>query len=254
MTRGANDAHLDAALNPALLREWLSKLDTLLQERGGEEAEEAGAAAAAARPMAAPTPGGGVDVARWRWRLYGVGGGVGGVDAARRVISRWRALVSERKGMLLLRLFELPHLFEQEVLKRLDPTDRTMLAQVGRPWLATVLASGLPRLPRGVRVRLQLREFCTSPERLAWAKANGCPWGGSGWRGCWIWPYWTNPCALAARGGHLEALQWARNHGCPWDEWTCQYAARGGHLEVLRWARAHGCPSGGASRSVSSPL
>ena len=82
--------------------------------------------------------------------------------------------------MLLLRLFELPDLFEQEVLKRLDPTDRTMLAQVGRPWLAAVLASALSRLPKGVQVRFQLKEFGTSAERLAWAKANGCHWGGMG--------------------------------------------------------------------------
>ena len=36
------------------------------------------------------------------------------------------------------------------MLERLDPMARTMLAQVGRPWLAAVLASGLPRLPTGV--------------------------------------------------------------------------------------------------------
>ena len=71
-------------------------------------------------------------------------------------------------------------------------------------------------------------------------------------------------CALAAKGGHLEALKWLRfgrtehryeeadgiisplydddQTACPWDEWTCANAAAGGHLEVLRWARAHGCP------------
>jgi len=47
----------------------------------------------------------------------------------------------------LLDLHEaLPDLVEQEVLRRLGPTDRTMqsmLAHVGRPWLAAVLASGL---------------------------------------------------------------------------------------------------------------
>ena len=67
-------------------------------------------------------------------------------------------------------------LFQKEVLERLDPMDLTMLAQVGRPWLAAVLASGLPRVPMTPRVRLQLKEFCTSGERLAWAKANGCLW------------------------------------------------------------------------------
>jgi hypothetical protein len=127
------------------------------------------------------------------------------------------------------------------VLERLDPTDLTMLAQVGRPWLAAVLASGLPRLPKGVTVRLQLSDFCTSAERLAWAKVNGCPWGIT------YDSYWTDHmtemsgcCEIAAGGGHVEALQWARAHGCPWDEATCACAAWG-HLEVLRWARAQGC-------------
>jgi len=35
---------------------------------------------------------------------------------------------------LLALLEDMPYLFEEEVLKRLDPMDRTMLAQVGRPW------------------------------------------------------------------------------------------------------------------------
>ena len=98
------------------------------------------------------------------------------VDASRRVIARWRALVVERKRVLLLRLFELPDLFEQEVLKRLDLVDRTMLAQVWRPWLAAVLALGLPRLPTRETVRHRLIQSCYSVERLTWAKANGCPW------------------------------------------------------------------------------
>jgi len=50
-------------------------------------------------------------------------------------------------------------------------------------------------------------EFCTSVERLAWAKASGCHWGVPGWGGLY------NPCALAAKGGHLEVLQWARARG-----------------------------------------
>ena len=101
----------------------------------------------------------------------------------------WR---SGRGCCFLVRLLEeLPDLFEREVLKRLDPVDRTMLAQVGRPWRTAVLAAAgggdgslgsrrcwLPRLPKGVTVRLRLREFCTSADRLAWAKANGSHWGG----------------------------------------------------------------------------
>ena len=140
MERGAADAHRDAALNPTLVE--VDELIMLPQEGGNEEAEETDAAAAAARPLAA-TPS-------------------AGVDAARRVVARWRVFVAERKGMTLLRLLALPDLFQQEVLKRLDPfVDRTMVAQVGRPWLAAVLASGLSRLPKGVTVRLRPSEYCT---------------------------------------------------------------------------------------------
>jgi hypothetical protein len=144
----------------------------------------------------------------------------------------------EPPSPLLCRLLqELPLLFQAEVLQRLDPMALTMLAQVGRPWLAAVLASGLPRFPKGSTVRLELGAFCTSIERLARAKANGCPWGeprsDDGW---------DNPCARAAQGGHLAVLQWARAHRCPWTEGTCHAAARGGHMEVLRWAREHHCP------------
>jgi len=179
--RGDDDAQLDAALNPALLEVEASELNTLLQEEGCEEAAEAdatAAASAAARPFTATLP--------------------ADVDVARRVVARWRAFVAERKGVMLLRLLALPDLFEHEVLKQLDPVDRTMVAQMGRPWLAAVLASGLPRLPKVLTVRLRLRKFCTSAERLAWAKANGCPWGDS-----LSLMWWDSPCALAAAGGHL---------------------------------------------------
>ena len=198
MERGPEDAHLDAALNRALLeeeeeqeQEEALELHTLLQTGGSDEVEEAVAAAAAARPLAAIAP--------------------AGEDVARRVVARWRALVAQRKPCPLLDLTQaLPDMFLEEVLKRLDRVDLTMLAQVGRPWLAAVLASGLPRLPTGVRVRLRLVEFCTSAERLAWARANGCPWGVSR-----FWNGSDNPCALAALGGHLEALRLAREHDCP---------------------------------------
>jgi hypothetical protein len=151
-----------------------------------------------------------------------------------------------------------PELFEKEVLERLDPADRAFLGQVDAACRAAVVTSDLPcagtrvgmrqstpaecdRLARRVRamplgylrssdvprragggVRLELMDFCTSPERLAWAKEKGCRWDG-----------WT--CALAARGGHLDSLRWAREHGCLWSSRTCRYAAEGGHL--VWWCR-----------------
>ena len=49
--------------------------------------------------------------------------------------------------------------------------------------------SGFPRVPKLVpaaygtmwSVRLKLVEYCTSGERLAWAKANGCHWSVAWW-------------------------------------------------------------------------
>jgi len=209
MERGSGDTHLDAALNPALLEGEASQLNALLQVEGqSEEAEKAAAAAveAAARSLAATLPAMSVLVSRWRAFM----------DVARRVVAPGWSSAVERKACPLLNLLQRhPDFFAKEVLERLDPTDRTMLAQVGRPWLAAALTSELPRLAGGVKARLWLDEFCTSVERLTWAKANGCPWAVPGYSG------WRNPCALAARGGHLAALQWARESDCPWDERRC---------------------------------
>jgi len=129
-----------------------------------------------------------------------------------------------------------PDLFAQKVLAHLDPIDRTFLAQTGGACRAAVAASDLPRagtrrevLGRTVWVVThRLVRFCTSVERLAWAKNNGCPWDEA-------------TCSIAARDGHLEVLKWAREYDCPWDKWTCAWAAMSGHLEILRWVREHEC-------------
>jgi hypothetical protein len=39
------------------------------------------------------------------------------------------------------------------VLARQDPTDCAMLARMGKPWLAVVMANNLPRAGRGGAVR-----------------------------------------------------------------------------------------------------
>ena len=101
-----------------------------------------------------------------------------------------------------------------------------MLARVARGFKKAVVASGLPRAHP---LRLKLKDFVGSVERLAWAKENGCPWD-------------ERTSAAVAKGGHLEALRWAREHDCPWNEWTCLNAAMHGHLAVLTWAREHLCP------------
>jgi len=103
-----------------------------------------------------------------------------------------------------------PDLFKQKVPAHMDPIDRTFLAQAGRACRAAVAASNLPRA--GTRrevagrtvwmVTHRLRDFVVTVDRLAWAKASGCPWV-------------ARTCMLAAKDGHLEVLQWAREHACP---------------------------------------
>jgi hypothetical protein len=56
--------------------------------------------------------------------------------------------------------------------------DCALLAQVGKRWLAAVVAANLPRAGQRGAVRLQLKDFVGSVESLAWAKANGCTWRG----------------------------------------------------------------------------
>jgi len=138
---------------------------------------------------------------------------------------------------LLDLLQRFPDLFLKEVLERLEPTARTSLAGAGSAFLDVVFPRsifpfGLPARAEttGDAVRVfKLVHFLGSIERLAWAKANGCPWT-------------VDTCRYAALGGHLEALRWMRELGCPWDARTSYGAAEGGHLAVLRWAREHGCP------------
>ena len=104
-----------------------------------------------------------------------------------------------------------------------------MCSRVGGACRAAVVDSGLPRAGTSEWVPLKLKRFVGSAKRLAWAKANDCPWV-------------ARTCALTAAGGHVEVLKWAREHDCEWDKKTCAKAAAGGHLEVLKWAREHGCP------------
>jgi hypothetical protein len=109
------------------------------------------------------------------------------------------------------------------VLKRLNPTDRALLALAGVPLMTAVVDSGLPRAGGAGQVRLHVKDFVGSVALLAWAK------------GCAGFPWTEKTCAAVARGGNLEVLQWAMGHDCPTDAATCLAAARGGHLTLLQW-------------------
>ena len=136
-----------------------------------------------------------------------------------------------------------PDLFQQEVLRRLGPTDLASLAGAGHGCAAAVAATALMQWAThakrtaapGYLQRLCLQSACMHAARcgnrevLEWLHNTGCPWD-------------TATCWMAAMDGHLAMLQWAREHGCPWDAATCAHAVRSGHLRVLQWARAHHCP------------
>jgi len=150
-------------------------------------------------------------------------GGAGGAGGARGAGGGSSAPAPEReRGASPLHdlLEDSPEFFAAEVLARLGPAACAVVAQVGHPWLAAVVSSGLPRAGKSVGVPLKLKQFIGSVRRLAWAKANGCPWN-------------MKTTAFAARGGNLEVLRWARENGCMWRDTTCSEAAYGGHLEVL---------------------
>jgi len=110
-------------------------------------------------------------------------------------------------------------LFEAEVLPRMNPTSRAVLAQVNRAGRDAVrLPAHLACAGRTVGVPLKVVDFAGSVGRLAWAQANGCPAS----------EILTSALVeLVAGGGHLEALQSAQEHGCPWGGETCCSTSRG---------------------------
>lgn len=72
-------------------------------------------------------------------------------------------------------------------------------------------------------------------EMLEWALARGYPIADRSCGG-------VDPCASAARAGHLPVLQWLVGHGFDLTAATCASAALACNLEILQWARAAGAP------------
>jgi len=174
-----------------------------------------------------------------------------------------------------------PDLFEAEVLARLDPTDRAVLGQVGRPWLAAVVAAAAaaPRVrpelgcmessknnaevAAGVGARVGDSPDMQGVPRAGAAQARIISNGtvasvGYDMPRAWKHGYTKDklsgsnmPCAGKSAGfplklkdfvGSVERLAWAAVNGCPWVAKTCAVIARSGNMEVLQWAKEHGCP------------
>ena len=108
------------------------------------------------------------------------------------------------ESVLSLLLEEAQDVFISEVLPRLRPVDRTVLARVNRA-ASTAVGPSIRAAP------LVVDAFCDTIARLAWAKANGAPWNG------------LLVCALA-RKGKVEVLEWA------WDAWVGLHSLPGARL------------------------
>jgi hypothetical protein len=150
--------------------------------------------------------------------------------------------VNDDLSPLLDLLQRFPHLFDKYVLERLDPAARADLARTGSAFWDLVFPRSIfplgllhaetPAAAGAARV-FKLVDFLGTDERLAWAKANGCPWD-------------ERTCRCAARGGHLEALRW--EHGCPWHTeqahslveaaWEAEDAAEAAAVDAARAALA----------------
>ena len=137
-------------------------------------------------------------------------------------------------------------LFQQEVLRRLGPTDLASLAGASHGCAAVVAATALMQWAQSAKGAapgylgfnlppLCVQEACSHAARcgnrevLEWLHNTGCPWD-------------ADTASAAARGGHLEVVKWLHSHGCPWNGRACPWAALHGHLAVLRWLREHQCP------------
>ena len=122
---------------------------------------------------------------------------------------------------------EWPDVLAVEVLARLHPTDLVVFGQAARACRAAVVAFGVPQEEvetsdnsddegtgggdegiEGGPLLLRVQDFVGSVERLAWARARGCPWD-------------TRICQVAAEDGHLEVLKWAWERRCPLSAPTC---------------------------------
>jgi hypothetical protein len=137
-----------------------------------------------------------------------------------------------------------PELFVAQVLERVDPTARASLARVGSAFRDAVFPRSI--FPFGLPPRVQttgdavgavrvfkLVDFLGSAERLAWAKANGCPWGVRTCQlalgaGTWLYCSGRGSSTVGGTSGRvtprtgraLSMLQWMRAHGCEWNEAT----------------------------------
>jgi len=154
---------------------------------------------------------------------------------------------------LLGPLAEWPDVLREHVLKKLNPTDLSLLSLTNKRLRAAVEESGRPVAGDIHCLELALFMGSNSMARWAWSNAN-CPKGPEvsmhlAWKGDvdafkranelgWPWNEWT--CREFAHQGRLDMLIWARERGCPWDTYTTVFAARAGHLPTLRWAFNNG--------------
>jgi len=118
---------------------------------------------------------------------------------------REKGLITYPSPLLGKLVEDLPEVFEKEVLPRLDPTGRALLARVGRGVSAAVVSSGLPRAGSSEEAPFRVKDFVGGLLSF-WLGPRR-----TGYRG-------TRQLVHTAMGGHLEVLRWAQENGAP--EWS----------------------------------
>ena len=141
---------------------------------------------------------------------------------------------------LLGPLTELPLVLREHVLKKLNPTDLSLLSLTCKRVRAAVEESGRPVAgvqagPWGI-IELSLVLFMGSDTMAMWAQSNA---------NCVLGP---EVCMHLATKGDLEGLKRAHRLGWPLNEWTCRECAHAGNLDMLMWARE----AGAHTRSLQS--
>jgi hypothetical protein len=162
---------------------------------------------------------------------------------------------------------KLPEVLTAVVLTKLDPADIAVVAQVGQPWLAAVVDSGVPRAGRAGRgaaenndsplnilplLRAYVSAFTLKESHARLSHARLIPARLSNYRliharlcharyrsDCLLSMTFLQgapPLKLAEFVGSVGRLAWARANGCPWGKRTCALAAAGGRLEARQWS------------------
>ena len=157
---------------------------------------------------------------------------------------------------------EIPHLFEKEILTKLNEFDLKVFYDLCRASRAVVIRSKI-KLNNKKRYVYEIKSM--QELELAW---EHCRWGEKNMFGIELtqerfclrvaqtnnldylkWAREVKQCAWdqdtiisAASQGDLDMVKYCVDNDCPMNAEACSWAAEEGHLDVLKYLHEHGCP------------